>query len=107
MKKLPEQRPLWQTEACPEWCAGDHKDTDAPVDRFHRSAWSFSEVIALVTDSGGVYVDVEQHVREIGPRVLLVHETDPAHRLSLLPEEAERLAQGLLEAAGLVRGEGR
>lgn len=30
-------RPEWQTEDCPPWCAREHLDTDHPEDRIHQT----------------------------------------------------------------------
>ena len=30
-------QPIWQTDACPPWCARLHLDTDHPEDRLHQS----------------------------------------------------------------------
>ncbi|MCU1440456.1 MAG: hypothetical protein JWP85_1453 [Rhodoglobus sp.] len=32
-----EERPTWQVDPCPEWCAGAHTENDHVDDRVHRS----------------------------------------------------------------------
>lgn len=38
------ERPSWQVDPCPSWCAGEHGEHDHPDDRQHRSA-SFSVAV--------------------------------------------------------------
>lgn len=33
-----QNKPTWQTDVCPSWCARVHYDDDHPEDRIHRSA---------------------------------------------------------------------
>jgi hypothetical protein len=34
---MAEQRPTWQVDRCPSWCAVSHSEHDHPDDRVHRS----------------------------------------------------------------------
>ena len=44
-------RPTWLREACPAWCARDHRERDHPEDRYHQSEASVLQVIADVSPS--------------------------------------------------------
>lgn len=106
MKNVPGQRPFWQSEPCPAWCGERHKNTDAACDRYHRPPGGGLGDVELTVDDGSLYVDLEQHVREIDARVMLIVERPKNFAFSFTPDEAERLARALLDAAGLA-GEGR
>lgn len=105
--------PFWQTTPCPSWCGAKHSVGDYADDRIHRPAdkvaivpLTISNPIPRQRPDGEWYceppvlhIDLEQHIREIGPRIVLAE----AHssEFSLTATEAVTLGQALLTAGQL------
>lgn len=97
--------PYWLQKPCPTWCDQFHEPHDP--DRRHISTDHIREVLLSTEDAVGpgqpaeLVVYLDQHVREVGPRVILDQLPASRGRVHLLPAEARRLGQALLETAAL------
>ena len=63
-----EERPTWQIDACPEWCAGVHAENDHVDDRVHRSRGIAVAALIRTKRLGATRVefDVEEGDVEVG-----------------------------------------
>jgi hypothetical protein len=103
--------PYWADGPCPAWCDRDH-----PAWHKHMSTgWMCFVVLStedpvtvdLGRNGGKNYVPVpkelelylEQHFREIGPRVVISQRPTGRPAMKLLPEEALHLGEGLIRLA--------
>lgn len=105
--------PYWQTEPCPRWCVGGHRDAAAVSERKHLSRFDRQVTLTLHDPDvtrvhGETYVDpaaltvcLEQTHREAGPRVVVFSETTRPELpdLELTPDEAVKLGQALVDVA--------
>lgn len=106
-----ERPPYWADGPCPAWCDRDH-----PGWRMHMSTgWMCFVVLStedpvtvdLGRDGVSEYVRVpkelevylEQHFREVGPRVVISQRPTGRPAMKLLPEEALHLGEGLIRLA--------
>jgi Domain of unknown function (DUF6907) len=107
-------RPFWLDGPCPDWCDRLHEDHLREPDRRHVSSTHAREILLSPEDLtvvGGkphlaadyrpteLMIYLGQHVREIGPRVILGQLPGDRTELHLLPAEARRLGETLLHMA--------
>jgi hypothetical protein len=109
--------PYWADGPCPAWCDRDH-----PGSRKHLSTRWMCFVVLSTEDP--VHLDVgrndetehvlvpkkfeiylEQHFREVGPRVVMSQLPTGAPMFKLLPEEAQHLGEGLTRLATMAGDE--
>ncbi|ONI72744.1 hypothetical protein ALI144C_42820 [Actinosynnema sp. ALI-1.44] len=111
-------RPFWLHEPCPTWCDQFHEGDLDVSDRRHVS--DDARTILLSTEDMKVrgqvphkpsdYQPVElviyldQHVREVGPRIVFDQLPGDRKMVHLLPTEARRVADALLAMALLAEG---
>nr|WP_042180090.1 hypothetical protein [Kibdelosporangium sp. MJ126-NF4]CEL14202.1 hypothetical protein [Kibdelosporangium sp. MJ126-NF4]CTQ88570.1 hypothetical protein [Kibdelosporangium sp. MJ126-NF4] len=109
------ERPFWLQGPCPAWCDQFHEDKLDSGDRRHVS--DDVREVQLSTEDMNVHgqaphkasdyrptelaIYLDQHVREIGPRVVLDRLPRDRTKLHLLPPEARRIAQALLDMVTL------
>jgi hypothetical protein len=104
-------RPYWQDEPCPPWCAMviPHKDSDRPEDRFHMSpiddvtlTLEAADILRFPDGDGGTVLEVSpsfitaglvQGWRERDALVVLTHAA--THDIELTVAEARKLAEAL------------
>ncbi|ONI81617.1 hypothetical protein ALI144C_20170 [Actinosynnema sp. ALI-1.44] len=108
-------RPFWLHEPCPAWCDKFHEDNLDSGDRRHvsdevREVQLSSEDMSVHGQSPHKASDyrptelviyLDQHVREIGPRVIVDQLPGDRTKLHLLPTEARRVAEALLDMVAL------
>jgi hypothetical protein len=110
----PAYGPYWLHGPCPAWCDQLHEDHLDGPDRRHMSA---TTEILLSTEDQTVLgekprqltdyhptelvIYLDQHVREIGPRVVMDQLPCDRGKLHLLPAEARRVSEALVEMAVL------
>jgi hypothetical protein len=114
-----DARPYWLHGPCPAWCDQRHEDHLNGSDRSHMS--SKTREILLSTEDQTVLgekprqlsdyhttelvIYLDQHVREIGPRVVMDQLPGDRGKLHLLPSEARRVSEALVEMAVLAEGD--
>lgn len=105
MTSTANDKPTWQDDECPPWCATEHHEADPPEDRFHDSATRYVPVRLGVRDAGqiaNVATPAELFVvtsRRCGDHDdwTFVGEPDRhGQHLMLSKESARRLAETLL-----------
>ncbi|MFD2420997.1 DUF6907 domain-containing protein [Amycolatopsis pigmentata] len=110
---MQECMPFWQTTPCPPWCTIGHRDADFPEDRLHRPEIKLATVKLTTSnpircrradgewyfESPEINIDLEQHVRETTPRILLSEVNSPGY--SLTPTEAVEIGRALIAAGKL------
>lgn len=116
----PELRPYWLSGSCPSWCIAAHAEMEyeSPALWQHWSDWLVElELSAMqprcqAVDGAVEYlpwtavVQVEQGVREVGPRVVLIEQGAGETKISFTPEEAETLVRAFVDAIRVARGDG-
>ncbi|MFT4286364.1 DUF6907 domain-containing protein [Nocardioides sp.] len=98
--------PSWLTEACPAWCAREHREADHPEDRYHQSEPAIVPVIASLAPLVPVPASFEpadlvvRRCRYVADAVewLAVETLEAAHlRLVLTLESARRLVRAVAD----------
>jgi hypothetical protein len=109
-------RPFWLHEPCPVWCDKLHEEHLDVADRRHISSGCMSEVVLSSEDpivmgekphdlsdyfptELAIYLD--QHVREIAPRVIIDQLPCDRKKLHFLPTEARQVGEALIRLAAM------
>lgn len=113
---MADERPTWQVDDCPPWCAGRHLENDHPDDRVHRSAGTTVPVIARRQYLGDEWVeysvqDVDFEVgasRVDGESATWIYVgSGPAQSIEVTPDGASRLLREAGAALDRVTGRRR
>lgn len=115
-------RPYWLAEPCPVWCDKLHDEQAFEADRRHLSSGYLAQVVLSTEDPvvqgarlgdraqyfpAELVLYLDQHVREVGPRVVIDQVPAERRQLYLLPVEARQVGEALIRLAGLAREDGR
>jgi hypothetical protein len=107
-----EERPTWQVDPCPEWCAGAHAENDHPDDRVHRSAGIAVSAVLRSKRLGPARVEFDEVADEVevglaradGHRATWLYVgAGPGREIELSLDTASRVlraAQHLVKRAG-------
>lgn len=94
----------WPPESCPEWCAYDqHPAVSEYDDRTHHTdalLLPLSAAEAVDDVSPHVAVEIDQHYREVEPRVQLL---TTGYATDMTLEEAEQVALAILATVAAAR----
>jgi hypothetical protein len=60
-----EERPTWQVDPCPEWCAGAHAENDHLDDRVHRSEGIAVSAVIRSKRLGAMRVEFEVEADDV------------------------------------------
>jgi hypothetical protein len=113
-------RPYWLDEPCPAWCDKLHEEHLYVADRRHISSDYMREVILSTEDPVVIgekphdlsdyhptelVIYLDQHVREVAPRVIIDQVPAGRRKLHFLPAEARRVGEALLRLATMAADE--
>jgi hypothetical protein len=109
-------RPFWLHEPCPVWCDKLHEEHLDVADRRHISSECMSEVV-LSSENPVVVgekphdlpeyfptklvIYLDQHIREITPRVIVDQLPWDRQKLHFLPTEARQVGEALIRLAAM------
>ncbi|TCO62774.1 DUF6907 domain-containing protein [Actinocrispum wychmicini] len=111
--------PYYLAGPCPPWCDRAHEDTVDDAERLHMSTGLMWEVMLVTEDPVksdsephtlsdyfppelAVYMD--QHVREVSPRIAIDGLPAGRTQLHLLPAEARTVGEALIHLAEVAEG---